>query len=207
MANIVTSHVSSTQPVGSTLQNDFTGPNGEKLTADVHGKYFNTNYRNGVFTFNQAAVTLPVNAATLASKFGIYNPPASGRNMELICFDCASVVATTVVNGIGLYYSNGSNATGATFTTPGTILAGIVGGSANSSMQAYSAVTHVGTPVLHSLMGTWGAVTTTTEGVFSYEFDGRVIVPPGTLISVAMTAAASTASGVTLGLTWAEFPV
>lgn len=207
MANIIASPTQSTQPVGSTLQNDFTGPNGEKLVSDVHGRFFNVNYRGGLFTFNVAAVTLPVNAGSLASKFGIYNPPSSGKNMELVCMDAASVVATTVVDAIGLYYSSGSTAAAATFTTPGTILSSIVGGNAASVVTAYTAVSHSGTPALHSILTTWGATTAATQGTNHYDFDGRIIVPPGTLISLAMTTAASTASGITLGLTWAEFPV
>lgn len=207
MANIVVSPISSTQPTGATLQNDFTGPSGDKLVSDVHGKFYNQAIRGNVFNFSAAAVTLPVNAATLASKFGLYNPPASGVNLELLCFDACSVVATTVVDGIAVYYSNSSNATGATFTTAGTAQNAVVGLGNASKATPYSAVTHVGTPVLHTLMGTWGAVSTTAENVFHYEFEGRCIVPPGCLIAVAMTTAASTASGITLELHWAEVPI
>lgn len=207
MANIVTNPFVSTQPAGSTLSNDFTGHTGEKLVADVHGRYYNSCYRNGVYTFTQAAVTVPVNATTLASKFAIYNPVGSGRNMELISCDALSVVATTVVSGLGLYYSTGTNATGSTFTTPGTIINGFLGATMGSVMLAYSALTHVGTPVLATLMQAWGAVTTTAENIMTYNFDGKIIVPPGTVISLAMTTAASTASGITLALAWAEHPI
>lgn len=207
MANVIVNPFSSTQPVGSTLQNDFTGPSGEKLTAECHGRYYNACYRGGVFLFSAAAVTLPVNAATLASKFAIYNPPSSGKVMELITCDAASVVATTVVDALGLYFSTGTNATGSTFTTPGTIVPMYLGGGASSAMTGYSALTHVGTPVLACLMQTWGATAVTNQNINSYEFNGKVIVPPGTVISLAMTTAASTGSGITLSLSWAEHPV
>lgn len=183
------------------------GKAGEQIAAELCGKYYTRNYRNGVFAFSQAAVTLPVNATTLVSKLGVYNPLGSGKNLELICFDMAYVVATTVVNGVGLYYSNGTNASGATFTTAGTIISGVLGGGGTSVATGYSAVTHVGTPTLGALLAYTGAVTSTAVNSVHYDFDGRVIVPPGTLLAVAMTTAASTASGFTGMLHWAEVPV
>lgn len=207
MANLVISPITSTQPSGNTMANDFTGPSGEKLVSDTHGKWYNMAYRGGVFTYNVTAVTLPVIAATLASKFAIYNPANSGKNLELIRLDVGLVSATTVVDTLGLYYSTGTNASGSTFTTPGTALSAIVGAATQNVATPYSALTHVGTPVRHSIMGFYGAVTTTAANTWNVNFDGTVIVPPGTVISLAMSTAASTATSVDLGLTWAEVPV
>jgi hypothetical protein len=164
--------------------------------------------RGLVFSASQAAVTLPVNAATLVSKFGLYNPSGSGKMLELIDADAHAVVATTVVNGLGLYYSNGSNATGATFTTQAqsSVEPGRVGEGVTSVCRFYSAVTHVGTPALLSLVGGWGAVTDGGATPIRKEWNGSIQVPPGTLLALAMTTAASTASGITLALRWAEVP-
>lgn len=176
------------------------------LVSPFRGQYAELARLGKVFFASAAAVTLPVNAATLASKFGVYNPPSSGVNLELINATAHAVLATTVVDALGLYYSNGTNATGATFTTQGTVQNRLVGGPSGAG-QFYSAVTHVGTPVLLDLIGGWGAVTDGGSTEVSRDFNGSVIVPPGTLLALAMTTAASTASGITLGLSWAEIPI
>jgi len=176
------------------------------LVSPFRGAYAELARNNRVFFASAAAVTLPVNASSLASKFGVYNPPNSGVNLELINATAHAVVATTVVDALGLYYSNGTNATGATFTTQGTVQNRNVGGPSGAA-QFYSAVTHVGTPVLLDLIGGWGAVTDGGSTEISKDFNGSVIVPPGTLLALAMTTAASTASGITLGMSWAEIPI
>ena len=183
------------------------GKQGETVVTELHGKYAILNYRGSVFTFNVTGVTVPVNAATLVSVFSLWNPTNSGKNAELICFDYGTVLATTVVDTVGLYYSTGPAALAGTFTTAGTARSGLVGGSPSNVALPYSAYTHSGTPIRHSILGFFGAVTTTNALPGHIEFDGRVLVPPGTVVSVAMSTAAGTASGMDLGLTWAEVPV
>jgi len=207
MANIIINPVSSTQPVGNTLSNDFTGPSGEKLVSDTHGKFYNMNYQKAVFTYNVHAVTVPVVASAMVSVFSFYNPASSGKNMELIRFDLGTVLATTVVDTIGLYYSTGTAAAASTFTTAGTALSCMVGANAYNVCIPYSALTHSGTPTRHMILGDFDAVTSTAANPFSFPFEGTVLVPPGTVISVAMSTAAGTASGLDLGMTWAEVPV
>src|SRR5258707_247543 len=72
----------------------------------VNQRYAELAARGQVYAASAAAITLPVNAATLASKFGLYNPAGSGVMLELIECEAHYVVATTVVNALGLYYSN-----------------------------------------------------------------------------------------------------
>lgn len=173
----------------------------------AHPRYAELAARGQVFALSRAAVTIPVNAATLVSVFGLYNPASSGRMLELIECEAHAVVATTVVDALGLYYSNGSNASGATFTTQiNTIENGRMGEGTPSVCRAYSAVTHVGTPVLSDLIGGWGAVTDGGATAVRKQWDGKLMVPPNTLLALAMTTAASTASGITAMLRWAEIP-
>lgn len=207
MANLVTSHVASTQSTGVTLSNDFVGPSGDKLISEVHGKWYNSNYRGAVFTYNVTAVTLPVVASSLASKFSVYNPASSGKNMEILRVDVGLVLATTVVDTLGMYFSSGAVAAAATFTTAGTALSGVVGNTATNVCIPYSALTHSGTPSRHSILGFYGATTTTAANGWVFNPEGSIIVPPGTIISIAMSTAASTASSVDLGITWAELPI
>lgn len=207
MANVITNPLASTQPQGSTLQNDFTGPSGDKLFSNVHGKWYNAAYQGRVFSANATARTLPVVANNLVSVFAVYNPASSGVNLELISFDCGVVLATTVVNTVGLYYSTGSLAAASTFTTLATALSGSIGANVVNKGLYYSALTHSGTPARHSILGFFGAVTTTAANAWRVNFDGAVIVPPGTVISIANSTAAATTSSFDLQLTWAEIPV
>jgi hypothetical protein len=173
----------------------------------IKDRYAELAARGQVFHLSRAAVTVPVNAATLVSVFGVYNPSGSGKMLELIEAEAHAVVATTVVNALGLYYSNGTNASGATFTTQiNTIENGRMGEGVASVCRAYSAVTHVGTPVLADLIGGWGAVTDGGSSPIRKQWDGKLHVPPGTLLALAMTTAASTAAGITALLRWAEVP-
>lgn len=199
---------SNTSTPDSTVITQPAGKAGESYFAELRGKYYTQNYRGGLFALTRAAITLPVNATTLASTFSVYNPPGSGKNLEIVRFDMAYVLATTVVDGVGLYYSTAaSGAAGSTFTTQVTPISLLLGGNSSTVAQGYSALTAVGTPVLATIMAYTGAVTSTAANSISYAFDGSVVVTPGTLIHIAMTTAASTASGFTGALTWAEIPV
>lgn len=177
------------------------------LATPLRGSYSELTRQGKVFFFSQAAVTLPVNAATLASKFGVYNPPGSGVYLEILEIDAHAVVATTVVDALGVYYSNGTNASGSTFTTQGTVESGRPGDGFASQARGYSAVTHVGTPVLTDLVGGWGAVTDGGSTEVYKRYNGELQIPPGVLVSLAMTTAASTGSGITLGMRWAELAI
>ena len=162
--------------------------------------------RGKLYSTSVAAVTLPVNAGTLASKFGLYNPPSSGVFLEIVDITIHAVVATTVVSGVGVYYSNGANASGATFTTRSVTENGRLGEGVSANGLGYAAVTHVGTPVLADLIGGWGAVTDGGATSIYKKFNGSLLVPPGTLIAVAMTTAAFTGSGITGVIRWIETP-
>lgn len=180
---------------------------GAILADNAGGRYLERTYRGDVYFASAAAVTLPVNANNLVSLFGLYNPPSSGVLLEIIDVEAHYVVATTVVNALGVYSSTAALSAAATFTTAGTARSRRVQDGASNAARFYTAVTHSGTPSLEAIVGGWGAVTDGGSTPIRKEFNGSLIVPQGILISLAMTTAAATASGVTLGMTWAEIPV
>lgn len=183
------------------------GRNGEVLVSDIGGKFYAVNQRGGLFTANVTAVTVPAIAATLVSVFSLYNPRNSGVNMELVDLDITSVLATLVVNTFGLYYSTGKNADTSTFTTKVEPQNGKVGDNPGNKGEFYSALTHVGTPVRWRILGGHHAVTSTAVGGIHVDFDGKAIIPPGVVVSLAASTAAGTTSGLDLGVTWAERPI
>lgn len=170
----------------------------------VSERYSELAARGKVFHFSVAAVTLPVNAANLVSLMSVYNPPTSGVMMELIECEAHFVVATTVVNALGLYALD--NQSGATFTTLGTIRSSRLTEGVTSACRAYSSLTFSGTPLLADIIGGWGAVTDSGSSPIRKEWDGKIQVPPGVAIAIANTTAAATASGFTGLIRWAETP-
>ena len=170
-------------------------------------KYAELALRGKVFSASVAAVTLPVNANNLVSLFAIYNPPSSGVFLDIIEVEAHLVLATSVVNALGIYFQGPTLAGAATFTTRSNAIqnARLSEGPAPSG-QFYTALTHSGTPLLKDLVGGWGAVTDGGSTPIRKSFGGKILVPPGAVVSLAMTTAAATGSSFTGVVTWAEIP-
>ena len=182
------------------------GKHGQLLVGVTGGDYYEINRDGKVFSAAAVTVTIPAIAATLVSVFSLYNPRNSGIVMELIDTQIDSVLATTVVNTYSWYFSADKNADTATFTTKGTAQSGAIdGGPAGNKGQFYSALTHVGTPVVWKPIGSNWAVTSTAAGSIYKAFNGSAIIMPGTVISIAGSTAAGTTSGNSLSATWAEW--
>lgn len=199
------------QTPGGALISPSMGRHGELFVSSVHGKYFYANLRRRLFNFMVTGVTVPVVASNLVSVFALYNPANSGVVAEIVDAEIGQVLATTVVNMFNWYQSNGAAAAGSTFTTPG-----VAGTNFNSGrvgelpvgnrVVPYSALTHSGTPVRADTIGSHGATTNANSSMIRKEYDGRLILPPGTVMSIATSTAAGTASGLALAATWIEWP-
>lgn len=188
------------------------GRQGQQHVSDVHGKYFAAASRGKLFLGSTviAGVALPVNAANVVSKFTLWNPLGSGVNCELVEFGTGIDSATTVVNGVVAGFQFG---VGSTITAPGTLTALSTsicigpGAGATPAATLYSAATLVNASVLGPLMpifGGYGAVTDAGIAPNPYQFDGKVVLPPGSLVTFLTTVAAATAAF--YGLTWIEWP-
>lgn len=186
------------------------GRQGEYLTSEWRGKFGVAAQNKGAFWFNVTAVTIPAIASNLVSVFSLWNPPASGVLAELIDAEIGQVLATTVVDAVGWYFSSGSQALAGTFTTKAVANTGYgsarVGDTPANQAIPYTAYTHSGTPVRCDIICSFGA--TSDAVVFGQNkiYDGKMLVPPGTVISAAMSTAASTTSGLDLSCRWMEIP-
>lgn len=206
LKGLVQNNLESGQPDGGSLVLPAFGRHSEQLVDLIHGQYFYPTLRGKGFYFDVTGVTVPVVAATLVSVFSLYNPPQSGVLAELVDVDINQVLATTVVNTFGWYFTAGSGAQGSTFTTPGTARARRVGDTASNRVTPYSALTHVGTPVRCDTIGGHGATANATSSGIHKEYNGKLLVPPGVVISLATSTAAGTASGLGLAVSWLEWP-
>lgn len=176
------------------------------VVSELHGKYYNASKAGNTFSASVTGVTIPANAATLVSVFSLWNPIGSGKNLEIISADIGFVLGTAVIGGIGLYFQ-GPLGTAPTLTTAGTPINGLLGSGTTPAGKFYSALTHAGTPTLAALIGSFNATTTLVGGRFGRDFDGQIILPPASVISVAATTAAFTGSAATIMMSWCEWPV
>lgn len=206
----VANPVSTNQPDGSTPLL-LSGRQGELLTSDIHGAYFTAAYRQNVFKFNVTAKTLPVVASGVVSVFTLWNPPSSGVIGELISLDIGIVVATTVVDTIGWYYSAGTTALAGTFTTPSVAgtnhFSARVGDTPANKIAPYTGYTHSGTPVRADIVGSFAAITDATAQDIHKDYNGQLLLPPGVAISLCASTAAAGTAGSDPEVIWSEWPV
>lgn len=182
---------------------------GALLVAERGGKYAAAAMRGNVFYASSliAGVALPVNAINCVTKATLHNPSSSTKWLELIEFTLGIDSATEVVNGLALAFQTGVAAQGAptTLTVAPNTGSTLLGAGLTKQAIPYTAATLVNAAVLpvYPLGLNWDATAVGRSGNFVYNFDGKIIVPPDTLVTFCTTVAAATAAP--WGLTWAEW--
>lgn len=177
------------------------------------GTFFQDSLAGNVFIAATAVAgtTIPVQATNLVSTFTIWNPASSPVNLELIRYSVSWNTTVEVVGDVGLYaqFQVGSAVTAPGTLTARTIRNAFLGTGKNSQASFYTAATLVSTTDTNlfrmlTLAGP-GAVTSTNNGAINYNFDGLVLVPPGTLVTTAGFAAQTAATNQTM--LWREVPI
>lgn len=193
------------------------GKQTEAIVTELHGKYYTSAYRGNVFSISTVAAGLAVPISnTTAPTVALWNPAGSGKNAVLIKYTAAYASGTSVATAIGLGVSfNAGNtvATGAVFTAFNNsalntnLFNGILGGGNNTVMRASANGTNTLTAAgtwLMTMLGESALVATTAMNPYiaTYDFDGTLIVPPGTAVYVLGTAASGAL--LTQTLVWEE---
>jgi hypothetical protein len=190
------------------------GKAAEGVVAELHGKYYTASYRSLLFWCSTATAgtIIPTQAGSLASTFTFINPLGSGKNMELVTYSAAFQSSIMVVSDVSLYFQTIVGAV----TQPTTVTlitatrgGGVLGTTPASVVTAYSAATLIGAitagPTLFGPTQTQSVIGSAGPMLFRYDFDGSIIVPPGTVITTAGNAAQTSAAKQTL--IWAEWPI
>lgn len=188
---------------------DFTlrgGKNGELVVQELHGRYYETNYRKHLFSVcAQAVLTSTVGLAATYTGLCVSNPIASGYNLVLSKVGIIqSVIQSTQVEGylLGVGYSATSNVT---HTTPATPQSCLIGSGLSAVAKADTAATLAGTSLYDTpLTATGTATADSTFGLF--DFEGSKILIPGAYAFIATPTQASVA-GLWLSMTWEEVPI
>lgn len=194
---------SNTSASDSTNQPALQGKSGELVAAELHGKFYTSTYRGRTFIGSTAAagITIPASNATAAT-FALYNPIGSGINMELVSIQIGDANATMVVNTIGLGLASGLTVAPTTLT-PITPLCGLLGGSGAAVGKLYSAATIVATTSFYWMFNV-GAATGAFPN-FEHQFDGRLVLAPGSLAHLVGSVAIQT-NATPVTAVWAEYP-
>jgi hypothetical protein len=196
---------------GSTNFPVLQGKAGEAIMSELHGKWYTQNYRGRLFIGSTlvAGTIIPVNASNLVSTFTLWNPLGSNVNAELVDYDLGLITATAVVGSLAVVFQAGVGAAIAvpTALTSLTPQAGVLGGPSKPACGLYSSATLVGTPTILKPLGiSFGTVVGNAGPAIAHvEFDGKVVLPPGTLITTVSTAAQTAA--MLQSLKWVEAPI
>jgi len=151
-------------------------------------------------TTASAGTTIPVIASGLVSTFTLFNPAASPVTLELIDYELAVINATTVVSDISLYFQSGGAALATTTAlTPQSAQLGV---TTTPNALAYSAATFTSTLTKGPALAAFGATTYAGAQIIRYAFNGKILVPPGTAVTIAGKAAQTQA--MQQAFSWAE---
>lgn len=211
MANLITNPYASTQTDSTTLQNDFSGRNGEKLVADAHGRFYNSTIRGATFV-GQTALTgtaYPVGTST-APTFGLWNTSTT-KNAELLRLAVGHVSGTIALGSLCYNFLNAGYAIGTaapvtaiTLVTPKNTLLNSGLSSSMSFFGATATLTTAGTTFDTSGIS-YSSATAASMMVAVDDIAGRIIVPPGYMVYI--TGAVAQTALYQMALTWVEVPV
>jgi hypothetical protein len=185
------------------------GKAGDLFVSELHGKYYSQNYNGRVVSFSLTTATaIPVFATNPTPNFLVINPFGNTTNLVLARLNLGFVGGTGVAGAIAYAYVPGLVNTNLSATGPASAITvntanvktGIMGGAYNGNIIFATAATLLGTapyvPVIQRYSNlSQGAPITTTAATYalSEDFDGTLIVPPGSnLFLTASTAIAET---------------
>ena len=205
------------QSDGSVLQAR-AGKSGEAVVTQLRGQYAELCERNQLFMSSTiiAGKAIPFAATTLAATgLTLWNPAGSGVNVELVSYSLGLNSATVIVNTVGLLIQKNLS-TGAGIPTSltaaytacigpsnATSKAGVytVATLTNVAVSGVSAATAVPIPLYP--MFTFGATGITNMVDLTHKFNGRLILPPDSLVSTCTTVTGG-ATAAFAAILWAE---
>jgi len=198
------------------------GRQGELITSQLHGQYYEQTMRGNLFSNGPVALTaLSANTISLTATttpiLGVYNPLGSGVNAVILRAALAAGINNAGATGPGIFVwasSTGNNA----LTTGSTPVPRLLGGAA-SKCKGVAGVALTGLSsnlvVAHSAefpsptVITTAAVSTaiqTPTTMYVEEINGAFIVPPGGILALLNTVSTTTISAHGQ-LLWEEVPI
>ena len=185
------------------------GKQGEVVTDELHGRYYEAVYRQGVWLASTAvAGVAPGTVLSTTPPFTLYNPTGNTKNFSINKIFMGYVSGTL---GAGtLLVASGAQAaapTGGTVITPKNALIGN-GAAPTGLVYTGSTLTAAPTIVRPSFpIGAFLASTATLNPLQLDEVSGDIVLTPGNVLCLQAIAAAGTSPLVLLSMSWEEIPV
>lgn len=211
---------------GVTTQPFYQGRNGESVVQNLHGKYYEQNYRGKVFSDGlatvQAITAATFNISTLGATVtpiaGLWNPPTSGVNAVLLYAvmngiktalqntGCGPFFWCTSVGNIGITAAGNAPLNRKTLVNAGSAVKGFSGvaptGLTNNLTVKGASQLTAGASSLAAFLETQVGMATTITASKEF-FEGEWIIPPGGVIAL-LAGSAPVAVSVTSMLVWEE---
>jgi hypothetical protein len=185
------------------------GRGGDVLTSQLHGDYREAAFRRAIFVGSNGATptVTTVALATTYTGLALINPAASTVNLSVLKVGLSFLVVFPAVSTLGIMTGHSPLGT-TTFTAAATDgLNSVFPGQRGQGRAALSA-TLVGTPQLHTVVGSGltGAVTTAPTQFALYDLEGSLEIPPGGYAAI-YTSTVCGAASMCASFMWEECPV
>jgi len=185
------------------------GRGGDVLTSQLHGDYREAAFRRAIFVGSNGATptVTTVALATTYTGLALINPAASTVNLSVLKVGLSFLVVFPAVSTLGIMTGHSPLGT-TTFTAAATDgLNSVFPGQRGQGRAALSA-TLVGTPQLHTVVGSGltGAVTTVPTQFALYDLEGSLEIPPGGYAAI-YTSTVCGAASMCASFMWEECPV
>ena len=187
------------------------GAAGETVVTGLHGKYYETTYRNNVFIASQASTGLAISIFSAAAQnFLVVNPANSGINCVPIRMLLGYVSGADIPGHMCIGHSLTVQAAAGTLTAVPNLFPARPGAAGTSKTLIYTPGSPAVALTYHSALDLnfETAVAASTNEAFktAYDFEGTFISPPGSTWSIASNVAQTTRISV-ISLIFEEVPV
>lgn len=196
------------------------GRQGDVIVSMLHGRYYETNYRNNLYSVGMTSTALSANTISLSATttpiVGVWNPLSSTVNLVMLKAKCliTAAGANAVAPGAFVWATSLGNAAITTGLNPLNRKTLAAAGSQAKGFNITTALTGLTSALVvqkaaafGTLVAAQGATATpfiSGDGV--EEFDGALIVPPGGVLALLNTVSTTTVS-VASSLMWEEVPL
>lgn len=179
------------------------GRSAELITDDLHGRYYESTYRKGMFSGSIVGQVTTVGLATTYTGLCLSNPNGSGYNLVINKVGVGFLVAFTAAAAVGLM--TGFSTTDVTHTAAVTPRGQFFTGGGAGVGKLDSSATLPAAPTLNTIFGAGltGAITVQTCEFSLFDLEGSIVLPPGAYAAIYTSTAAGTAS-MAASFSWEE---
>lgn len=183
------------------------GKSAEAIIQQLHGRYYETNYRNALFSGSIVGQVTTVGLATTYTGLVLSNPVASTVNLVINKVGISFIVAFPAGAQVGIM-TGYNQSTNVTHTTPVTPRSQKFGATTTPTGLLDSAATLPTAPTVNQILmaGLTGAITTAVAIPGLFDLEGSLVLIPGAYAAIYTSTISGAAAG-GFSFTWEEVPV